>query len=593
MEITHSSKAMTSILAQIFDEYFVDVHKITLIKFSTKTLEKNPQTLDIFDDTMSACQRPIPVEMSHADEEGFNPSFYNVMFVDSSEYLEVYLEQFDSWNNDFSGLYVVVCAEEVEHETLNKFFKLTWSKHIINVILVVSDEHENVIIYSYQSFRSNRCHSCTPIVKANLSIDALISGIDLFPYRLNNFHLCTLKAGVFRLEPFTVISEDEKGQKTHTGTEVLIAQTVAKHYNFSIEYVITPGEAKWGYIYRENSTGLMGMIQENVVDFGFGTIGISVDRNKFLKSGVAHSTSTYVFAIPPGRKFTSIEKLFKPFSSIVWTCITVVFVSVFLAAILWFGNTKIPFLQIFNMEPLKTPLLNVWITFLGVPLAKFSFRDLTKTVLTVWMFMGLVVRTLYQAAMFRHLHSGETTKPEDTVKDFNEAGLYYYLFDVTRRFFVDFPQIQAMTRSITEQEDPNNKLQALARGDFDGVLVLPSGMIHYFNQKNLGKFHLKTGKDVVTTYIVGIFYPKSSSINKLFDQIILRLQAAGITNYWRSNFGEVRYKEFRSERPTAIGLDSISGVFIIWLVSLIGCFIVFLFEISTFKNGKRVKLLAM
>lgn len=117
------------------------------------------------------------------------------------------------------------------------------------------------------------------------------------------------------------------------------------------------------------------------------------------------------------------------------------------------------------------------------------------------------------------------------------------------------------------------------RGELDGVLVLPSAMVSHFNQKHAGRVHVEIGSDIVATYIVCIYYPKNSPLTELFDPVILDLQAFGILSCWRSRYGDSIYKEVVLREPTPIGMDSIFAIFVIWLILLILCGVVFLVEI--------------
>lgn len=98
------------------------------------------------------------------------------------------------------------------------------------------------------------------------------------------------------------------------------------------------------------------------------------------------------------------------------------------------------------------------------------------------------------------------------------------------------------------------------------MILLPSSTLNYFNQQNIKKGFVKTGTDVIATYAVGIYYPKDSPLNPMFDEDILNLQAAGLMKYWKSVFEITSFKEFHSVEPLPLDMDTISAIFIIWLI---------------------------
>lgn len=163
-------------------------------------------------------------------------------------------------------------------------------------------------------------------------------GRSLFSNQLNNMNLCQLKVGTYPLEPFTIPKNDSYGNTFYDGTEVRILQTVAKISNFTVQFVYPANNMRWGFIKPQNSTGLMGLIQDELVDVGFGSVGVSGQRSYYLKAGMSHFISKFVIAIPPGRNFTSLEKLFKPFTMNAWILLSIAVCMGMISITLRFGK---------------------------------------------------------------------------------------------------------------------------------------------------------------------------------------------------------------------------------------------------------------
>lgn len=144
---------------------------------------------------------------------------------------------------------------------------------------------------------------------------------------------------------------------------------------------------------------------------------------------------------------------------------------------------------------------------------------------------------------------------------------------------------------IKDTEDPFNHLKMVMHGHWDGVLVLPSAMVNYFNQKNLGRGHVNVGTEIVATYLVCFYYPKNSPFYMMFDKVISQLHVSGIFNYWLRSFGETSYFDLGDAKPKQLNFDGVSGIFIIWALGLFLCTVVFVIELvygilSVDKNNR-------
>lgn len=445
---TVSADTATSrnILGQIMDKSYTDPTKTIVIQMSADLLDEERELCHLANDALSAMKNLIPVMYFQNSLATFvSSSHHNVFLVESySSFMKLYTD-LDPSKYDFTGRFMVVYGRRLlqMRRTIEWTFQRMWIKKILNVLVVVVDEG-SVEAYSYFPYRQESCNNVDPVLLANISLSEKFLDYDFFPNRLLNMYGCKVKAGTYSLKPFTIIETDSRNESNYKGTEVDIIRTVAELHNFSVEFYLPENGAKWGFIRPSNSTGLMQLIQTEFVDLGFGSVGVSVDRNFYLKAGVSHSTSTFVFVVPPGRLFTSYEKLYKPFTTGTWKFLAVAFAVGLIFAQLFSGDHKVIFLKIFKIEPLDTPLLNMWTEILGIPLPKLPKKSTTLAIAIGWMVTGLLVRTLYQGVMFKYLHAGVQTKSVQTVEDFNNAGLYYYMYDVTRRFFATFPEILKM-----------------------------------------------------------------------------------------------------------------------------------------------------
>lgn len=133
---------------------------------------------------------------------------------------------------------------------------------------------------------------------------------------------------------------------------------------------------------------------ENKANMTIGYISSTVNRNWYMTPSYVYYTSNLVWMCPPGRLFTPLEKLFKPFGDLLWTCILIIFIVSFIA--IRFINSQASSVRRFVYGPGNTsPCLNISNIFFGGALTKLPLRNFARTLLVVFMIYCLVIRSSY------------------------------------------------------------------------------------------------------------------------------------------------------------------------------------------------------
>lgn len=65
---------------------------------------------------------------------------------------------------------------------------------------------------------------------------------------------------------------------------------------------------------------------------------------------------------------------------------------------------------------------------------------------------------------------------------------------------------------------------------------LPRSNIAFFNKQRLYKSKVHTSRYVIESYEVATHYPRHSPLSKLFDDMVLRILAVGLNDYWARQF---------------------------------------------------------
>lgn len=118
-------------------------------------------------------------------------------------------------------------------------------------------------------------------------------------------------------------------------------------------------------------------------------------RNRYMKSSYIYYTSNLIWISPPGRLFTSFEKLFKPFGRIMWTCTLIIFVVAFLTVFVVRLQSTSAQNFVFGRGN-SSPCLNIVNVFFGGSLSKLPVRNFARTILAFFMIYCLIIRSSYQ-----------------------------------------------------------------------------------------------------------------------------------------------------------------------------------------------------
>ncbi|KXJ72024.1 hypothetical protein RP20_CCG019124 [Aedes albopictus] len=391
-----------------------------------------------------------------------------------------------------------------------------------------------------------------------------------------NFKGCSVDVGIVLLAPFTV-SHQKPNAAEYSGLEVDLLRVLASYFNFSIQLTPPQNGMKWGELRKYGSTGLMGMLQEGNVDFAIGSIGRSLARNTMLKAGVGNFYDHVIFAVPPGIPYGPMEKLTMPVSSNAWIFIIATFIvfSLLFSIDVSKQNFRI------KLDKQNASFIYAWSVLFGGAMHNSSKVVFKRYVLIGWLSATLVLRNAYQAILFNNLRRGIEFEPILSLEDIDKAGLYYYMYNITQRFFVRNPHI--LKRSVIVKDDVSLQgiLDDIADNKLKAAFPLPRSNVAFFNKQRLFRSKVHVSQYIIETYEVAIHYPIGSPLTELFDEVVLRVRAGGLHEYWMRQFQGPKLD--RSIELKKLSLHSLLGVLMIYGIFCGCCCICFAAEIIVDK----------
>uniref|UniRef100_A0A1Y9H2B7 Putative ionotropic receptor ligand binding domain-containing protein n=1 Tax=Anopheles dirus TaxID=7168 RepID=A0A1Y9H2B7_9DIPT len=574
-------KMDTSFIAAVLREHYRAVDSPVHVRVRNGNYSSpTPLQADLIEDMTCWNSDWMVVAFSDLPPKQQRAAYYSVFLALDYDSLCALLDEMTYETHHFYGLYTIFVEQLADREILTHVMRKLWNVSIMNVVVIVEDNGEYVA-YSYHPYRENRCGIVEPYVAGRYENGTWTNLDDWFPDRLLNLHCCFLTVGVVEVKPYSMLRLEDN-RTIHYGLEVYIAETIASRMNFSIRYVQPKDHIKWGILHPSNSTGLVGMLQRNEADFGFGSLGFSLSRYTYLKMSAPSHLTQMIMAIPPKRPYTSLEKLFQPFTIDAWLCIAIGYAAFGVVTLI-----LVRFSRGILQEHLRHPLYTLWVLLMGGSGARWRLNS-TRLFLIGFILNALVIRTLYQAGMFQRLQSSASLASDlDTISAINKAGLHYNMFRSTLQFYKDNPMVPVSRIKVVQndQQEWDDLFYDLSRDRLGGVMVSPLDCVAYY-VKRRGKYGVVyLGKNTGFTYNLGVHYPKTTPLQGPFDAWILRLHATGLVRYWTEEFRDNRYWTNAKEDPEPASLkwNQISGGFALCgtLLALAG--LVFLGELIHYR----------
>uniref|UniRef100_A0A182T7C0 Putative ionotropic receptor ligand binding domain-containing protein n=1 Tax=Anopheles maculatus TaxID=74869 RepID=A0A182T7C0_9DIPT len=512
---------------------------------------------DLLDDLMRTTAGWMIVTVEDLPITEGRPAYYNVFLVQDYSSLCSLLDGMTYRTHHFYGLYTILIETLTNPNDLYDVMEKLWSLKLMNVVVIVKGSDDGAFAaYTYHPYREQRCGIVEPYEVGRYVNGSWSDLVHWYPSRTSNFNGCPLIVGTVDIKPCSII-DHQANRTVHKGIEVSQISNLSKKFNFTVRYVISDGKIKWGFVRAVNSTGLMGMIQRSEVDFGFGSIGIGVARVQYLRQGTPSRYGQILMAIPPKRPYTSLEKLFQPFSLQTWLCV------VFCLLIISMLARGMYCLR--QADRLPNTFYTMWVLTMGGPCRPLRM-DSSRIFIVIFILNMLVLRTLYHAGMFERLQASDSLASDlNTLEQINKAGKMYYMHKTITLYFNDNPLVGPRRILLIQNDNDNweDLLYMMSQHGSNFVVALPLDCIKYYVKMNGERGLVYVGKHTGITYNTAFYYPKTTSLQEPFSTLVLAFHSAGLINHWAQAFEDNRFwsNAVADPEPTSIKWDHISGAF--------------------------------
>jgi hypothetical protein len=510
---------------------------------------------------------------------------YSVFLLDSIENFRKLNAEINHKKFQFRGVFILVLVNGYIQE-LDQVFDAMWSRSISNIYSLYETESGEINLSTVDPFQDASSCGDTRAKVINQFINGTFTKeINFFGDKFAQLNNCSVRVTTFEDKTTTHITDFADGSFKIDGPYIDLLRVISQQLNFSVNFNVLREPSPWGLIYKnETMTGALKLLHEKKTDISLGFYYLRLNRiNHFDRSSILFATPL-VLVVPPGRRFTSLEKLLQPFNRTVWVLLVVMFITgifIMLLLHLKFKSHK----SLVYGQKVNYPGLNMMAAILGLSQSVLPRRNFPRILLMMFLLFCLVMRNTYQGLLYKFIQSNNRHKEVQSFTEMIHQNFTFYTYESELDLIENF---KVLTGRIQFFEDENFLFhRALHEDERVGVI---DGLIDILvmNEKNKLKFRHKMYRQrLITTSMV--FYMRrnfflSTAINNKIDVIL----SSGLMVHWVEEsikYDEItaRRHETKKKEPKVMNVDELMGPFIILIVGHSAALVVLLFEIVIHK----------
>ncbi|XP_070495749.1 probable glutamate receptor [Chironomus tepperi] len=368
------------------------------------------------------------------------------------------------------------------------------------------------------------CNKSDPLQIAEFENGKFISKPGtFFPKKFKKFHNCSLGLATFASLAPSVLKRDFKnGSYELYGRDIETMKMLAQELNFYPNITFLPEYGSWGVLYPNGTTtGAMGRAFSRNSDIAWGNLNLKLDRTLIMDYSFGYYLETLIFVIPKGEPYSAFSKLLRPFDNFVWIALLmIVLICIVIIALLSLQSRKIR--SFVYGEKVSSPLLNVLIAMYGGAQTKLPTYNFARTLLIIFLLFCLVLRSLYQGALFQFLQANDNQPEVASIAEMAENNFKFYLIpsydDMTKN-----NTLMKGKRVIIQPAELKTIMDNTIDAYFKGSLLVAISEIIY---KNKLRAHNQEAlytvcKEPFTMIPVSLFYPKDSYLVEPIDEKLI------------------------------------------------------------------------
>lgn len=416
------SNAVNEIAIRVFVGKFSNVRII-----SSTTVDVRIKTCDVVSDLILnlAAEMKITLEEPKTVEKSANKrNSPMIIIINSIASFEELGKKLSFDNMKFRKFFLLVLLDGIFPEVeliLHRF----WSFWIHNVGVLSEDPSGNIVLKTFFPYSNEKCGSELNLIKINEFnlMSRRWESQSFYPEKFSNLNLCPLKVALQPSNvPAVILKTSSLGIKSFIGVEVDLINEIMEVFNSTTKFEGIEGTGSM------STPGVLQSVYTRKNDVAIGTLSLQFDRTTYLTETKSFLSVPIVIVVPPGSKISSFQKLFRPFTVLIWILLVSVF-SISIIVILVLKATSKDAYEFVIGKGIKAPILNLLIAFFGTTQSRLPNKNFARFLLMNFLIFCLVIRCLYQGKLFIMLQSDIREKKPATIDDIMDRNLIFFTYE--------------------------------------------------------------------------------------------------------------------------------------------------------------------
>lgn len=320
----------------------------------------------------------------------------------------------------FGGYFTIILTEHIERVDIAAIFRDCWKHHMVNVNVMSWDEVDNQVnVFTYFPFSLDSCEQIEPVLLMTISNETIFSDRDLFRNKLKNFHGCPLWLSTYTVPPYMILHEMGNGVYKAKGIEGNLYRELGKSLNF--RPMVRIGQER----HLGGAKANFDLLRKGVVNLTMFAIVNTVERSTEFTASFPYAYASIYFTAPHGPPISPFVKLALPFQPLVWLCIVIIFAATIAVNIYVSCGSKQRRDFVLGAKN-QHPLLHFINMSLGGVVTQLPIRNFARTIFTIWLIGSLVLRNIYQGALFNLIQSQKPALEFTTLEQLAEHNFTIY-----------------------------------------------------------------------------------------------------------------------------------------------------------------------
>jgi hypothetical protein len=477
----------------------------------------------------------------------------------------------------FDGFYMIVLVNG-EIPEVQKMFKLLWQLQIYNVNVMFENGNGEVLVKTFMPFSPRKCGDTTPVLINKFKDGKFQMTGDFSPKKFKNLHNCPIRAAVVDYnEPYVTKKTLLNGLSSFSGRDVEVLQALSESLNFKVVYSYVGNE---GYYYTNGtSSGPLKTILDNRTDLSISNWWLKESRAGIFGFSNSYASDKLVFIIPPGKKFTALEKLIYPFKLTSWTLILLVFVIGTLVICVVKNQAQTTRDFVFGTG-IKSPLLNLFVVFIGDSQNKLPRGNFARFLLMMFLIYSLVIRTVYQGSFFQLLKSKRGHQEVQSIQKMIDKNFKFYIYEGDEDLYQSTAGIKQ--RLVLLSLEKLNQIHERVHRDPDFAATYEESLLRslYWNQQNDFDHQKRICKEFFMIRPEVIYTKKNFYLLEEINGKLSFLVNSGLIEFWSyRDINKMKLDAREAKAPKILTLSHFQGCFGILALGIVVSYVVFLCEV--------------